>query len=181
MARPQSPERAEQLQLRRWLGELDAGEAAELEALEAADPASRDRVERLRATWEELQPPPDLEAPTLAPRIMAAVRADESSVVGPLWGGGGRGTLAPRLAAVAVLLVGTALGVWLSPPLDPAASVDPTALSATLPAIGSAAEGQGEFESLVPEAAPSLAEAYWRALEETGGELSALDPGEPGS
>ncbi|MEM8995899.1 MAG: hypothetical protein AAGF23_14020, partial [Acidobacteriota bacterium] len=73
MARPHSLERAERLRLRRLLGELDAAEASELDALEEAEPASRDRAERLRSTWDALQPPPDLGAP-MAPRIMAAVR-----------------------------------------------------------------------------------------------------------
>ncbi|MEO1088354.1 MAG: hypothetical protein AAFY88_29330, partial [Acidobacteriota bacterium] len=81
----------------------------------------------------------------------------------------------PRLAAFAMLLVGTALGLWLSPSLSPAAPVASAAVSAAWAGGGP----DGDLAVLVPDAAPSLAEAYWRALEETGGELSALELEEP--
>lgn len=177
MARSQDPDRIEKWQLRRLLGELQPEELQELEALEAKDAAARERAARFESAWSELSPPPDGAPPELTLTVLAAVRAEREGGLGSVLSTS-FGSRLSAAATAATAALGVALGLWLSPVLDPA--VAPGQTAAGLLAEADVAENDGDgLEPLFSDLAamPSMADAYWRALEETGGRLSGLDDG----
>lgn len=103
----QMENQVETLVLRRLRGELDASGAERLAAALAADPSLESRAAALERSWRELELPPYAGA-SVAPQILARLRAEQSSAV-PGWA---------RLAAAAALVAGIGLGVGLDRGLD---------------------------------------------------------------
>lgn len=148
----------ERLLIRRLAGELSPAEAERLRLVEAQDVEFGRRAAAIDAAWRRLAAPPEVGTPDLAAGVLAQIRRRG----GGSWGFGLE-PVAVRAAAAAVLLLGVTLGLRLGDALEhrPVDRPHEAALAAGEPGL--------EGEELLPPAAPSLADAYWRALEEVEG------------
>ncbi|HSL84380.1 MAG TPA: hypothetical protein VLF66_16525 [Thermoanaerobaculia bacterium] len=137
-------------------GELPPGEAAELRAALARDPAAAARLRELERLWAGLElPPPEGAPPGFAARVAARAaeeRALRAAPFGPAWA---------RVAAAAVLVAGRAAGASRGVlagapggPDDPVVTAEEAAADAAW--------------AYLEEAPTSLAESYWSQVSEAG-------------
>ncbi|MDY7094579.1 MAG: hypothetical protein SX243_16530 [Acidobacteriota bacterium] len=149
-------DQATERQLMRWLhGELTPAEVAVFERRLEEEPELADRYHRLREVWGGLEPPPEPPVPAgFSHRVMAAVASVESSTAS--WG-----ALRPQWAAVALVL-GLTLGVGAGLTLPETPAVEPPTEEVLEAGIGDTWPW--------PEPAGSLADEYWRALDEMNGD-----------
>ena len=158
----------------------DELEPAEVEALERRmreDARLAARHRQLSETWRELElpPPPTIHSlrPELAQRLLAVTSRPQ---LPPVW---------RHAASAAVVVLGMAIGLGLGSPGDPLSLAGGTASAPQAPVspdprLEGAVEPveEGDDAPWQVSLGASLAEAYWRAVEETGGRLGEIeDPG----
>lgn len=144
-------------------GELQGQEKQALESRLATDSDAMAELESLQTTWDRLEPPaPPLNPPeSLAFEIMTAVRREnaesELSWLGaPTWA---------KAGSLISLMLGIAIGGWSA---SPSSWPDPP------PRVV-----QGVTEDAVEASwEPTLVDAYWQVLEDTGGRLGDAPEGE---
>lgn len=168
------PPSEQEMQWLCWLrGELDDARKSALEAELDADSALRARFEAWRTTWNAVELPVRSLDTSLAPVLVARLRAESQEP-------GTRGHGSPawaRAAAVAALVSGLALGLGIEsmmPSKPTAAALRAAATEGSKPGVSMAAELEPSSDELrwptdgLLGAEDSLAEAYWLALEADG-------------
>lgn len=105
---------AEALVLRRLRGELDGGQAARLAAALEADPRLAQGAAGIERAWQDLELPPVAAVESVAPQVLARLRAEQRS---GMWGLAGSPAWA-RVAAALALIAGLGAGwnLGLEPP-----------------------------------------------------------------
>jgi anti-sigma factor RsiW len=119
-----SEERIEALVLRRLRGELDDAGAARLAAALLADPRLAGRAAAIERAWQNLELPPVAAAESVAPQLLARLRAEQRSQTGfagsPAWA---------RVAAALALAAGLGAGWNLDRGLEAPAEAEPEVVS----------------------------------------------------
>lgn len=155
-------ERQDRRLIRFLHGELSAEEFERLRRRLEREPELAARLRRLETAWDGLElPPADPAPPGFAARIAArAAEADargtrEREAFRPAWA---------RAAAAAALTIGLAAGAVLgrvSLPEEPVATTAARSLEET---------SLDSMEEALQSSVPTLAESYWSALDEAGGD-----------
>lgn len=156
-------DQATERQLMRWLhGELTAAEVAALERRLEEEPELAARYRRLQEVWGSLELAPEAPVPAgFATRVMAEVGSSGSSPA--------RSALRPQWAAALALgiILGVGAGLTLPEPPPQGPPVEEVAGGA-LASLEQPWEDEPEDAWPWPEPAGSLADEYWRALDEIG-------------
>ncbi|MCB1055557.1 MAG: hypothetical protein KDD11_08605 [Acidobacteria bacterium] len=142
-------------QLMRLLhGELPGAEASELRRRLAGEPALAARLGELEAAWNGLELPPPAPVPVgFTGRVVARARRTPGAVK-PRW-------------AVAAVSLGLALGIGVGARLTTV--LDPSGAATAWPGTTSGEIAAAGDDDLAPPAS-SLADEYWRAVDEVFGE-----------